>query len=87
MPAPREGGSGSYVMSKVVWTHGLLSKEYTEINMSSIRTTRVTQSLFQRIMGAGDVTVYTSGDLPELMIRGLPDPGRIRDFVKGEEQG
>ena len=29
---------------EVVWTHGLLSKQYTEINMTSIRTVRVQQS-------------------------------------------
>lgn len=69
---------------ELVWTHGLLSKQYTEINMSSIRTVRVTQSVLQRIMGAGDVTVFTSGDLPELIVRGLPSPDRIRDYVKGE---
>jgi len=69
---------------EMIWTHGLLSKQYTEINMSSIRTVRVTQSVLQRIMGAGDVTVFTSGDLPEVVIRGLPNPDRIRDFVKGE---
>jgi uncharacterized membrane protein YdbT with pleckstrin-like domain len=69
---------------EIVWVHGLLSKQYTEINMGSVRTVRVTQSLLQRIMGAGDVTVFTSGDLPEVVIRGLPDPDRIREYVKGE---
>jgi len=69
---------------ELVWTHGLLSKQYTEINMGSIRTVRVTQSVLQRIMGAGDVTVFTSGDLPEVVIRGLPNPDIIRDYVKGE---
>ena len=69
---------------ELVWTHGLLSKDYTEINMGSVRTTRVTQTLMQRIMGAGDVTIFTSGDLPELVIRGLPEPERIRDLIKGD---
>ena len=69
---------------ELVWTHGLVSKEYTEINMGSVRTTRVTQTLIQRIMGAGDVTIFTSGDLPELVIRGLPEPERIRDLIKGD---
>jgi uncharacterized membrane protein YdbT with pleckstrin-like domain len=69
---------------ELVWTHGLVSKEYTEINMGSVRTTRVTQTLMQRIMGAGDVTIFTSGDLPELVIRGLPEPERIRDLIKGD---
>lgn len=50
---------------EVVWSHGLISKQYTEISMSSVRTTRVTQSLMQRIMDAGDVMIFTSGDQRE----------------------
>lgn len=67
---------------ELLWTHGLLSKQYTEINMASVRTVRVSQTLFQRIMNAGDVTIFTAGDTPELVVRGLPDPGQIRELVK-----
>lgn len=69
---------------EIIWTHGLLNKQYTEINMSSVRTVRVAQSLFQRVMNAGDITIYTSGDEPELSVRGLPDPDLVRRHVKGE---
>lgn len=69
---------------EIIWTHGLLNKQLTEINMSSVRTVRVAQSLFQRIMNAGDVTIYTSGDDPELSVCGLPDPDVVRRHVKGE---
>ncbi|NEV60432.1 PH domain-containing protein [Thiorhodococcus minor] len=71
---------------ELIWTHGLLSKEYTEINMASVRTVRVSQSLFQRIMNAGDVTVFTAGDNPELFVRGLPDPTAVRELVKAQPQ-
>lgn len=71
---------------ELIWTHGLLSKEYTEINMTSVRTVRVSQSLFQRIMNAGDVTIFTAGDDPELSIRGLPDPDEVRELVKANPQ-
>jgi uncharacterized membrane protein YdbT with pleckstrin-like domain len=67
---------------ELIWTHGLLNKEYTEIDLGSVRTVKVSQSLFQRLMGAGDVTVFTTGDLPELVVRGLPEPNRIRELVK-----
>lgn len=67
---------------EILWTHGLLSKQYTEIQMASVRTVRVRQSLLQRILGAGDLTLYTAGDIPELVIRGLPDPHRIRELIK-----
>ena len=67
---------------ELVWTHGLLSKEYTEINMASVRTVRIEQSLFQRIAGAGDLQIFTAGDAPELTIRGLPRPQEIRQHIK-----
>ena len=71
---------------ELIWTHGLLSKQYTEINMASVRTVRVSQSLLQRIMNAGDITIFTAGDTPELLVRGLPDPNAVRELVKGNPQ-
>jgi uncharacterized membrane protein YdbT with pleckstrin-like domain len=70
---------------EIVWSHGLISKQYTEISLSSIRTTRINQTLVQRLLNAGDVTIFTAGDHPELFIRGLPEPGRIRDLVQVRE--
>lgn len=68
---------------EVVWTHGLLSKQYVEINMSSIRTTKVEQTLLQRMLNACKVQIYTAGDEPELSVNGLPDPEKIREAIKG----
>jgi uncharacterized membrane protein YdbT with pleckstrin-like domain len=67
---------------EVVWTHGFLNKQYTETNMNSIRTVRVSQSLLQRFLNAGDLVIYTTGDDPELTIKGLPRPGEIRELIK-----
>jgi len=69
---------------EIVWTHGLLSKGYTEINMSSVRTTHITQTLTQRILNTGDIEIYTSGDNPELVVKGLPNPAEIRRLIKGQ---
>jgi uncharacterized membrane protein YdbT with pleckstrin-like domain len=68
---------------ELVWTHGLLSKNYTEIKLSSVRTVRLHQSLLQRILNAGDIKIFTSGDVPELIVRGLPNPNRLRELLKG----
>jgi uncharacterized membrane protein YdbT with pleckstrin-like domain len=69
---------------EIVWSHGLISKQYTEISLSSVRTTRVKQTLMQRIMDAGDVMIFTAGDRPELYIRGLPEPHRIRELIQDD---
>jgi len=68
--------------NEIIWTHGLLNKNYTETNMASVRTVRVHQSLFQRLVGSGDLVIYTTGDDPELAIRGLPRPNEIRAHIK-----
>lgn len=67
---------------ELVWTHGLLSKEYTEISMASVRTVRVEQSLLQRVLNAGNLQIFTAGDTPELTVRGLPRPQEIRQHIK-----
>ncbi len=68
--------------TELVWTHGFLNKNYTESSIASIRTVRVHQSLFQRIVNAGDLVIFTTGDLPELSIQGLPRPNEIREHIK-----
>jgi uncharacterized membrane protein YdbT with pleckstrin-like domain len=68
---------------EVIWTHGLLNKKYVEINMGSIRTTKVEQTLLQRMLNAGKVEIFTAGDAPELTVNGLPNPNRIREVIKG----
>jgi uncharacterized membrane protein YdbT with pleckstrin-like domain len=72
---------------EIVWTHGFLNKNYTETNMASIRTVRVHQSLLQRMLNAGDLVIYTTGDLPELSIKGLPRPAEIREHIKRQSGG
>jgi len=69
---------------EILWTHGLLNKQYTEINMGSVRAVRVSQGILRRIMNAGDVTIFTSGDVPELVVKGLPNPSAIREHIKSE---
>lgn len=71
---------------ELVWSHGLLNKQYVEISTSSVRTVRVNQSLLQRMMNAGDVTIFTSGDKPELVVKGLPDPDAIRSSTGGAKE-
>ena len=70
--------------TEIVHAHGLISKAYTEISMSSVRTVKVSQSLVQRMLNAGDVAIYTAGDNPEFVVKGLPDTGQVRDLIKGE---
>lgn len=60
---------------------GILSKSRVEMRLTGIRSVRVHQSLFQRMFGTGDISVYTAGDSPEIEVKGMPDPHRIRELT------
>ncbi|MBL3591861.1 MAG: PH domain-containing protein [gamma proteobacterium endosymbiont of Lamellibrachia anaximandri] len=73
---------------EVLFEKGLLSKERSEVNISSVRTVKVKQSFFNRIFGTGTVELYTAGDSPEIVAAGMPDPNKIRELVKnGQNNG
>ena len=72
---------------EVVWTKGIFNKSYTEVSMTSVRTVRVDQNLFERLLGVGSLTIFTSGDEPELVVPGLPDPMAIRELIQAQGKG
>lgn len=67
---------------EILYEKGLLNKEHSEINISSIRTIRVKQSFFNRIFGVGTIEIYTAGDNPEFIAKGMPDPNSVREMIK-----
>jgi uncharacterized membrane protein YdbT with pleckstrin-like domain len=63
---------------RVTWRKGIFSKEQIEIDMGSIRTVRVDQTFVDRIFNCGILQIFTTGDRPDLVQKGLPDPTRLR---------
>jgi len=70
---------------KIQWVHGIISKTYVEVDIQQVRTVRVHQSLIQRIFRSGLLEVYTAGDQPEIVIRGLPYPTHIREIINKQK--
>ena len=60
---------------------GILSKARSELRLTGIRSVRVNQSLFQRMFGTGDIDIFTAGDAPEVTVKGMPDPNRVRELI------
>ncbi|MEX0618864.1 MAG: PH domain-containing protein [Pseudohongiellaceae bacterium] len=67
---------------EIVFEKGLLNKEHSELSISSVRTVKVKQSFFNRLFGVGSIEIYTAGDTPEIVAKGLPDPNKVRELVK-----
>lgn len=66
----------------ILYEKGLLSKERSEVNIISVRTIRVKQSFFNRIFGVGTIEIFTTGDEPEIVAVGMPDPNKVREIIK-----
>nr|WP_208404976.1 PH domain-containing protein [Sphingobium vermicomposti] len=66
---------------EVLMERGLLSKQRTEIALSSIRSVRITQTFGQRIFDVGNVELFSAGDVAEIAIKSMPRPGRIRNIA------
>lgn len=67
---------------QLLYERGIFSKDRTEIQLSSIRTVKIYQSFINRIFGVGTVSVFTSGDLPEVVLEGFPNPSLLRESLK-----
>jgi uncharacterized membrane protein YdbT with pleckstrin-like domain len=77
----------SVAEGQIYLEEGLLSKSRSEIDCDSVRTVKVYQSVMNRILGVGSIEIYTAGDEPEMLVKGLPNPNEIRDVIKGNKDG
>jgi uncharacterized membrane protein YdbT with pleckstrin-like domain len=65
----------------VLLERGFIGKQRVQVSRSSVRAVKVTQGMMQRLLGVGDVEIYTGGDYPEIAIRGLPRPNDVRALL------
>lgn len=77
----------SVTRDHVLYEKGLLSKERSEVDIDGIRSVKVKQSFANRIFGTGTIELYTSGDNPEIVAKGMPDPNKVREIIKANQKG
>ncbi|WP_070156349.1 PH domain-containing protein [Sphingobium phenoxybenzoativorans] len=66
---------------EVLMERGLLAKQRTQLNLSTVRTVRISQTVGQRIFGVGNIEIFSAGDYAEIAIRGMRNPNRVRELV------
>jgi membrane protein YdbS with pleckstrin-like domain len=65
---------------------GLLSKHHVELHVGQIRAVRVFQGFLDRVFRVGRIEIFTTGDAPEFVVGGMPDPHRVRDHVRNHRE-
>ena len=68
---------------KVYMELGVLRKQYTQIGIHQVRTTQVTQDLWQRLVNIGNLEIASSGtDSYEIIAHGINNPHEIREKIR-----
>ncbi len=65
----------------VLLERGFIAKQRVQVSRGSVRAVKVTQGMMQRMLGVGDIEIFTGGDFPEIAIRGLPRPNDVRALL------
>ena len=71
---------------KLRYEAGLLSKTTRSVQLSKIQDVRVDQSIGQRILGVGDISIETSGETSRLEMDNLDRPQAIADELIAASQ-
>jgi len=71
----------------VLLERGFIAKQRVQVNRDSVRAVKVSQTILQRMLGVGDIEIFTGGDYPEIAIRGLPKPDAVRALLGKEDEG
>lgn len=61
---------------------GIFNKSHKDIRIDRIRSVRIDQTFFQRMLNTGTITAYTTGDVPEISVSGMPNPEIVRNIVR-----
>ena len=71
---------------KLRYEAGLLSKTTRNIQLSKVQDVRVDQSLGQRMMGVGDISIETSGESSRLEVDYIDQPQAVADEIIAASQ-
>jgi uncharacterized membrane protein YdbT with pleckstrin-like domain len=67
---------------RITLTRGIFSKCYRDYNPLDIRSIDIDQTLLQRMVGIGDLTISTAASAEGVeQIKSIPDPKALRDLI------
>lgn len=70
---------------RITLERGLFSKCYQDFNPQDIRSIDIDQSLLQRMVGIGSITISTSATVEASeQIKSIPDPKAVRDLIMAQ---
>jgi len=69
------------VDGKLKFEEGMLAKSTRNLELSKIQDVRVDQSIINRIMGMGDLTLENAGETGRLSMKNIDSPQKVADRI------
>ena len=66
---------------RLVVRRGVIAKHGREMPLERINDITVSQTLFMRMLGAGDLVIESAGERGQQLFPGCPDPGRVQNEI------
>ena len=68
---------------RTIYKHGILNTKSSEVQHDDVRNMQVEQSIFQRMIGVGDIAISSAGqgDM-EIQVKGFKDPNEIVEVIR-----
>lgn len=76
----------SIIGDKLRYDLGLLAKTTRNIQLSKVQDVRVDQSVMQRMLGVGDISIETSGEASRLTLNNIDSPHAVADEIIAASQ-
>ena len=71
---------------RTTYQEGFVSRETSEVQHNDVRYIQLDQSLVQRLLGIGGVSISSSGqDNLEIVANRLPNPKRIIELIRANQ--
>jgi uncharacterized membrane protein YdbT with pleckstrin-like domain len=67
--------------NKLRFESGMITKSTRTMELSRIQDVRVDQTLMQRLVGIGSITIETAGETGRLTMQNVDQPQSIADFI------
>ena len=71
---------------RLILKQGLLGTSLTDINFYDISRIRVTNSLFGRLVGFGQLTIYYRKETKKITLKYLPNPNQLKILIEDRHQ-
>ena len=73
--------------TRVIVNKGILRKNRSSIHFDKIQDIRVTQSITGRIIGSGDIRIFSGHDFTTMFLYDIPNPNEVENLLNRAIEG